>query len=86
MLKRMVTKFAFTLNLYRYSTVLRRRLAALWRELPDDAPVLVLMSGIAGGSHDKYLKHFLRRAHRMGYRVAAFNCRGGALHVNQVDP
>ena len=25
------------------------------RELPDDAPVLILMSGIAGGSHDKYL-------------------------------
>ena len=57
-------------------TVLRRRLARLWRELPDDAPVLILMSGIAGGSHDKYLKHFLRRAHRSGYRVVAFNCRG----------
>jgi predicted alpha/beta-fold hydrolase len=57
-------------------TVLRARLAAHWRELPDDAPVLMLMSGIAGGSHDKYLKHFLRRAHCAGYRCVAFNCRG----------
>jgi predicted alpha/beta-fold hydrolase len=36
----------------------------------------MLMSGIAGGSHDKYLKHFLRRAHNAGYRCVAFNCRG----------
>ena len=36
----------------------------------------MLMSGIAGGSHDKYLKHFLRRAHCAGYRCVAFNCRG----------
>ena len=57
-------------------TVLRPVLANLWRQLPDDAPVLILMSGIAGGSHDKYLKHFLRRAHRRGFRVVAFNCRG----------
>ena len=57
-------------------TVLRARLAGHWRELPDDAPVLMLMSGIAGGSHDKYLKHFLRRAHNAGYRCVAFNCRG----------
>jgi predicted alpha/beta-fold hydrolase len=57
-------------------TVLRKRLAEHWREFPDDAPVLILMSGIAGGSHDKYLKHFLRRAHAMGYRCVAFNCRG----------
>ena len=57
-------------------TVLRARLAEHWRELPDDAPVLMLMSGIAGGSHDKYLKHFLRRAHCAGYRCVAFNCRG----------
>ena len=36
------------------------------------------MSGIAGGSHDKYLKHFMRRAARCGYRCVAFNCRGTA--------
>lgn len=57
-------------------TTLRAALAERWRALPDDAPVLVLMSGIAGGSHDKYLKHFLRRAHLAGYRCVAFNCRG----------
>jgi predicted alpha/beta-fold hydrolase len=57
-------------------TTLRAALARRWRALPDDAPVLVLMSGIAGGSHDKYLKHFLRRAHLAGYRCVAFNCRG----------
>ncbi len=59
-------------------TVLRKRLATHWTQLSDDAPVLILMSGIAGGSHDKYLKHFLRRASREGYRVVAFNCRGTA--------
>ena len=59
-------------------TVLRKRLAKHWRKLPDDAPVLILMSGIAGGSHDKYLKHFMRRASRAGYRCVAFNCRGTA--------
>ena len=59
-------------------TVLRKRLAKHWRALPDDAPVLILMSGIAGGSHDKYLKHFMRRASRAGYRCVAFNCRGTA--------
>jgi len=37
---------------------------------------LVLMSGIAGGSHDKYLKHFLKRARARGFRCVAFNCRG----------
>ena len=59
-------------------TTLRRRLAEHWRTIPDDAPVLILMSGIAGGSHDKYLKHFMRRAARCGYRCVAFNCRGTA--------
>lgn len=59
-------------------TILRKRLAEHWRQLPDDAPVLILMSGIAGGSHDKYLKHFLKRAHFGGYRCVAFNCRGTA--------
>ena len=47
-----------------------------YRTLPEDAPTLVLMSGIAGGSHDKYLKHMLRRAVMKGYRVVAFNARG----------
>ena len=54
----------------------RAFLSTHWRLLPDDAPVLVLMSGIAGGSHDKYLKHFLVGAARRGYRCVAFNCRG----------
>ena len=54
----------------------RAFLSTHWRVLPDDAPVLVLMSGIAGGSHDKYLKHFLVGAARRGYRCVAFNCRG----------
>ena len=47
-----------------------------YKTLPEDAPTLVLMSGIAGGSHDKYLKHMLRRAVMKGYRVVAFNARG----------
>lgn len=47
-----------------------------YKQFQEDAPTLVLMSGIAGGSHDKYLKHMLRRAVKKGYRVVAFNARG----------
>ena len=47
-----------------------------YKTFPENAPTLVLMSGIAGGSHDKYLKHMLRRAVMKGYRVVAFNARG----------
>ena len=58
------------------SALVRRRLAAHQAGIAADAPVLVLMSGIAGGSHDKYLKHFLKRARARGFRCVAFNCRG----------
>lgn len=58
------------------SVLVRRRLREHHAGTPADAPVLLLMSGIAGGSHDKYLKHFLKRARANGFRCVAFNCRG----------
>ena len=58
------------------SVLVKRRLREHHATTPADAPVLMLMSGIAGGSHDKYLKHFLKRARANGFRCVAFNCRG----------
>lgn len=66
----------FVSEVFDQSVLVKRRLAAHHARLAADAPVLVLMSGIAGGSHDKYLKHFLKRARARGFRCVAFNCRG----------
>lgn len=66
----------FVNRVFNQGTLVRRRLMAHQESIADDAPVLVLMSGIAGGSHDKYLKHFLKRARSQGFRCVAFNCRG----------
>jgi predicted alpha/beta-fold hydrolase len=66
----------FVRRVFDQSALVRRRLAVHHARIAADAPVLVLMSGIAGGSHDKYLKHFLKRARARGFRCVAFNCRG----------
>ena len=47
-------------------------------ELPSTAPVVVLLSGIAGGSGDSYVKHFVAMAHAAGFRPVCFNGRGAA--------
>ena len=50
----------FVRQVFDQSALVRRRLAEHHARIAADAPVLVLMSGIAGGSHDKYLKHFFK--------------------------
>lgn len=46
------------------------------QELPDDAPVMVILPGLTGGSHDTYVQHMVGTAHRQGIRAVVFNSRG----------
>ncbi|GFP89304.1 embryogenesis-associated protein emb8 [Phtheirospermum japonicum] len=46
------------------------------RNLPSDAPVLILLPGLTGGSDDTYVRHMLLRARSKGWRVVVFNSRG----------
>ncbi|KAL6633875.1 hypothetical protein ACP70R_026546 [Stipagrostis hirtigluma subsp. patula] len=48
------------------------------RALPRDAPVLILLPGLTGGSDDTYVRHMLMRARSKGWRVVVFNSRGCA--------
>ena len=40
------------------------------QNLPEDAPVLVLLPGLTGGSHDTYVQHMVSRARAVGIRCA----------------
>jgi predicted alpha/beta-fold hydrolase len=54
--------------------------------LRDDSPVVILLSGIAGGSADSYVKHFVEMSRARGMRPVCFNsrgCAGGPLTVPQ---
>ncbi len=46
--------------------------------LPADAPVLVLLPGLTGGSGDSYVLHAVASARRAGIRAVVFNSRGTA--------
>jgi predicted alpha/beta-fold hydrolase len=46
------------------------------RELPPQAPVVLLLPGLTGGSHDTYVKHFVSECWAQGYRAVVFNSRG----------
>jgi len=46
------------------------------QELPDDAPVLILLLGLTGGSHDSYVRHMVGAASMNGMRAVVFNSRG----------
>eukprot|EP00850_Spirogloea_muscicola_P019087 SM000183S03981 [mRNA] locus=s183:226330:229488:+ [translate_table: standard] len=51
----------------------------VWRTEPrEDAPILVLLPGLTGGSDDSYVRHMLIRAHANGWRAVVFNSRGCA--------
>ena len=60
------------------SKVLTRCLAA-WQELPEDAPVLVLLPGLTGGSHDTYVQHMVSRAREAGFRCAPHEACASSL-------
>jgi len=42
----------------------------------DDAPVLMVISGLSGGSHDPYVQHQMIAARQRGYKACVMNCRG----------
>mmetsp|Transcript_35862 Transcript_35862/g.91647 ORF Transcript_35862/g.91647 Transcript_35862/m.91647 type:complete len:652 (-) Transcript_35862:188-2143(-) len=44
--------------------------------LPKSAPMLVLLPGLTGGSHDSYVAHMARAAAEAGIRPVVFNSRG----------
>ncbi|GER39575.1 alpha/beta hydrolase domain containing protein 1 [Striga asiatica] len=46
------------------------------RKLPSDAPLLILLVGLSGGSGDTYVRHMLLQAKGKGWRVVVFNSRG----------
>jgi len=50
----------------------------LVKALPDDAPALVLLPGLTGGSEDGYVIHMALAAARAGIRPVVFNSRGTA--------
>ena len=52
-----------------------RRSAAV---LPDGKPLLLLLSGIAGGSGDPYVQHLVADATDAGFKVVCMNARGCA--------
>ncbi|CAL8470709.1 g10251 [Coccomyxa elongata] len=48
----------------------------LIQDLPQDAPVVILLPGLTGGSHDSYVKYMVRECRRKGLRAIVFNSRG----------
>lgn len=44
--------------------------------LPDDAPVVILLPGLTGGSDDTYVRYAVRYAEALGVRAVVFNSRG----------
>ncbi|KAL5056585.1 hypothetical protein RYX36_037267 [Vicia faba] len=46
------------------------------RRLPRDAPLVILLPGLTGGSEDSYVRHMLVRAATKAWRVVVFNSRG----------
>ncbi|XP_076927679.1 embryogenesis-associated protein EMB8-like [Bidens hawaiensis] len=46
------------------------------RNLSPNAPTLILLPGLTGGSGDSYIRHMLLRARKKGWCVVVFNSRG----------
>lgn len=46
------------------------------QDLSHDAPVLILLPGLTGGSHDSYVRHMVGAASKNGMRAVVFNSRG----------
>jgi predicted alpha/beta-fold hydrolase len=46
------------------------------QQLPEDAPVLILLPGLTGGSEDSYVQYAVVHAREAGIRAVVFNSRG----------
>ncbi len=46
------------------------------RALPVNAPVMLILPGLTGGSHDRYVQHMVVSARQAGFRAVVFNSRG----------
>lgn len=46
------------------------------QKLPDDAPVLILLPGLTGGSDDSYVRYAAHYAEKHGTRAVVFSSRG----------
>lgn len=46
------------------------------KEPPPGSPLLILLPGLTGGSHDPYVQHMIARAWQSGIRCVVFNSRG----------
>jgi hypothetical protein len=46
------------------------------QQLPANAPVLILLPGLTGGSEDSYVQHAVVHAREAGIRAVVFNSRG----------
>ncbi|CAD7705102.1 unnamed protein product [Ostreobium quekettii] len=48
------------------------------QDVPTDAPIVILVAGLAGGSEGTYVQYAMQTAGSMGMRSVVFNCRGTA--------
>ena len=44
--------------------------------MAKDTPVILILPGLTGGSHDSYIQHMVLNARRAGFRAVVFNSRG----------
>ncbi|EDR27740.1 alpha/beta hydrolase domain containing protein 1,3, putative, partial [Entamoeba dispar SAW760] len=47
-------------------------------DLPEDAPIILVYHGLAGGSRESYVERFCYYASKKNYRMCVFTCRGCA--------
>ena len=52
------------------------RFGELFQDLPEHAPVLILLPGLTGGSDNSYILHAVVKARLAGLRACVFNSRG----------
>ncbi len=50
--------------------------SAVSTSLPDDAPLLICLPGLTGGSEDSYVQYAVLNAQHAGMRAVVFNGRG----------
>jgi predicted alpha/beta-fold hydrolase len=54
------------------------------QDLPEDAPIIVLLPGLTGGSSDTYVQHAVQQARAVGVRAAVrWGCLGSGAEAWQ---